>query len=463
MVDHGWLTFNLLQTLSFIVALVLLAHILRSRRSPPATMAWVLAIVLVPHLGVPLYLIFGGRKMQHMAGKKAPLIKSANAGLNAGHHGAPFISHAHEGVFAPTPDNRTVIMADGEQAFAETMHVIRDAKHFLYVATFILGRDETGRALVEAMAEKARQGLAVRLLLDALGCMNVRKKFLASLTDAGGKVAWFMPMLHIPFRGRANLRNHRKMVLADGRVALVGGMNLAQNYMGARGPVERWRDLAIYLEGPAVAHLHDIFRNDWKFAADEDIEPIEHSLPEGPQTRKATLQIIASGPDVPGDPLRDAILSFLFKANSRVWIVTPYFVPDEMLATALAIASRRGVDVRIIVPRRSNHPLADVARAGYFTPLQEDGVRVFLYQPGMLHAKAMIVDDFVAVTGSANMDMRSLLLNYELGVCVYSRHVIRELEGWMRWLQLDCKEREIVYSMPRELVQGMGRLLAPLL
>ncbi|MBU2489321.1 MAG: cardiolipin synthase, partial [Proteobacteria bacterium] len=309
----------------------------------------------------------------------------------------------------------------------------------------------------------AAQGVKVRMLLDALGCMKVRKSFLAPITGAGGRVAFFMPMMHLPFRGRANLRNHRKMLIADGARAMVGGMNLAENYMGTHGPGQRWRDLAVYLEGPSVAHIHQVFASDWRFTHGEDIPPVEHKFPEGPNNRKATLQVIGSGPDVPGDPLRDAILSFLFKANSRAWIVTPYFVPDELVATALSIAARRGVDVRLILPRRSNHPLTDLARAGYLTPLQEDGVRVFLYQPGMLHAKAMILDDFVAITGSANVDMRSLLLNYEVGLCIYSRHVIRELEGWMRWLQTDCLERKIHHSMPWELLQGAARLFAPLL
>jgi cardiolipin synthase len=286
------------------------------------------------------------------------------------------------------------------------------------------------------------------------------------LIKAGGHAAFFMPMLHIPFRGRANLRNHRKMVIVDNRWAIVGGMNLAEEYMGSKKSINRWQDLSVLINGPACSQICEIFLSDWRFASGKDLEMIQE--PQGPDTRPADrsgnlIQVMASGPDVEEDALRDSIISGLFHAESRAWIVTPYFVPDELLLEALCLAAKRGIDLRLVIPKKSNHPLADLAREGYLSQLQQCGASVFLYSPRMLHAKALILDDTVAITGSANMDMRSLLLNYELALCIYSRDSIMQLEEWVRQLMDECVERLPRKNQTLSLLEGVGRLFAPLI
>jgi cardiolipin synthase len=450
-------------TAGFLLALVLLARILTQRRSPTSTLAWLMAVVLVPYVGVPLYLLLGGRKVsRRMAAKQkirpaAPVLP-ADEGLEH-----QLASLGFRGGFAPTRRNRLGLLLRGEEAYAATLRLISRAQEAIHVATFILGRDPTGRAVIAALAAKARRGVPVYLLLDALGSVKIDRRFLAPLTSAGGRVAFFMPMLHLPFRGRANLRNHRKMVVVDGQTAIVGGMNLAREYMGPRASQAHWQDLSLEIRGPAAEQALEIFRLDWQFAAQEEIGRWRPNPGSADDTASTALQFIASGPDTEGDALREALMISLFRAAQRVWITTPYFVPDDALLDALCMAARRGIDLRLVLPRRSNHRLADLARESYLSQLQEAGARILLYRPRMLHAKAMLIDDRVAVTGSANLDMRSLLLNYEMALCIYSPEIIRELEDWMRQLMADCGERRPHTSPSLAVLEGIGRLFAPLL
>lgn len=463
MMNFNWLFVHFLPTAGFILAILLLAHILRERRPPTSTLAWLMSIVFIPYLGVPLYLILGGRKMNRMARAKPKLSPSASR-LS---HGPIFHERAlfapGDGISPPSAGNHITFMADGEQAFAAIIHMIRQARTSIYVATFILGRDETGSAIVRALGEKASQGLNVCLLLDALGSVKMNRKFLKPLLDAGGEVAFFMPMVHLPFRGRANLRNHRKMIICDNHTAVVGGMNLAAEYMGPDKSAGRWQDLSLMVRGPVVKDIADIFGSDWSFASKTTVRDDETGRQTTVGESGGVAQLVASGPDVAKDSLRNAILTAIFRAKRRVWIVTPYFVPDELMMEALCIAVDRQIDVSMVVPKKSNHRLADIVREGYLARIQEAGSRIWLYEPGMLHAKAILVDDSLAIVGSANMDMRSILLNYEIALCIDDAGLIGTVENWMDGLKVDCSERKLVSKRMFGIVEGVGRLFAPLL
>ncbi len=454
---------HFLPSLGFILALVLLAHILKKRRSPTSTLAWLMAIIFVPYIGVPLYLIFGGRKMTNMTASKQMLPVFSPAQSPHDCLSQPLISEIFQGGFPLTQGNRVEILSTGEHAYRKTLALIQSATHTIHIATFILGKDAIGRAIVENLAQKASQGVSVFLLLDAIGSAKIRRSFLSPLLNSGGRAAFFMPMLHLPFRGRANLRNHRKILLVDGTTAIIGGMNLAHEYMGPNKNVDYWRDLSLHIDGPAVAQVYEIFRSDWKFAAREDLDSIRPTGGCKEESPGTVLQFMASGPDVEDDALRDALIAALFRATHRVWIVTPYFVPDDLLLEALCMAARRGIDLRLIIPKKSNHRLADLAREGYLSQLQESGANILFYRPRMLHAKALIIDDVVAVTGSANMDMRSLMLNYEVALLIYSTDVIDSLDAWMRVLMAECSVREPRRSSSLAVIEGVGRLFAPLL
>jgi len=463
MKDYDWIFIQLLPSLGFVLALVLLSHILKQRRSPTSTIAWLMAVVFIPYIGVPLYILFGGRKIARKMATKRMLapsspVRHADQGLEN-----QVASLVYRGGFPPTRRNRARLLLSGEEAFHEMMRLIEKAEHSVYVATFILGKSSTGRLIIETLARKAAQGINVYLLLDALGSVKINRRFLAPLHQAGGRSAFFMPMFNWPFRGRANLRNHRKMVIVDRKAAIVGGMNLAHQYMGPRKSEDRWHDISLRITGPAAGQAFEIFRSDWEFAAKENLANPAPMVEREDITATTALQFMASGPDVENDALREALMISLFRAHRRVWIVTPYFVPDDLLLEGLCMAAQRGVDLRLIIPERSNHRLADWAREGYLSQLQEAGAGIYFYQPRMLHAKALIIDHSVALTGSANMDMRSLLLNYEVGLCIYSPEMILQLEAWMHELMISSRQRESHRSRTLTLIEGVSRLFAPLL
>jgi cardiolipin synthase A/B len=461
----SWVFSDFLTHFGFLLALVFLANLFRQRRSPSSTVAWLLVILWLPYVGVPLYLMLGGRKMSRLARRKQEIYHRPPGGSGDDHGSAVGRLLASYGIPPARSGNRVEVVTSGEVAYERVLRLIDEARSTIHITTYILGRDDGSKVLVEHLTRRAAEGIAVRLLVDDLGSWRVGRRFLAPLKAAGAQVAYFMPVLHMPFRGRANLRNHRKVIVVDGRIALTGGMNLAWPYMGPRFLPNQWRDLSVVVEGPAVSDLEDLFASDWKFttgahpAIPGQAEP--HFSPGGMES--TVVEVVASGPDVAGDPLYESLLALIFAAEDRIWIVTPYFVPDEMLARALTLAARRGVDVRLIVPARSNHLSADLARGPYLRDLFNAGARVLLYTPVMLHAKAIIFDDRLAVIGSANMDMRSLFLNYEVALFVASPTQVAEIAAWARGLMIDTVPELPPPGLPRELAENIVRLLSPLL
>jgi cardiolipin synthase len=449
--------------LGFLLALVFLANLLRQRRSPSSTIAWLVVILFLPYLGVPLYVIFGGRKMNPMARRKSRIYEPAPGIGVAASGDATERLLAWYGVPPAREGNRIELVASGYDAYLQIMRMIDEAQSTIHITTYILGWDDSGRALLERLTERAREGVAVRLLIDDLGSWRLPRRKLAALTQAGARVAFFMPVFHVPFRGRANLRNHRKLIVVDGRTCLTGGMNLALPYMGPPSASRLWRDFAAVVRGPIVADLESLFASDWTFATGSELESRPGSAIEPLEGSTATAQIVASGPDVPGDPLYESLLALIFGAQRRIWIVTPYFVPDEMLARALNLAARRGVDVRLIMPIRSNHVSADLARASYLRDLHNSGGHVLLYTPEMLHAKVVIFDDQLAIIGSANMDMRSLFLNYEVALFVWSSGEVERVTEWARGLVAHAHRELPAPAWPVELAENVVRLLSPLL
>lgn len=271
-----------------------------------------------------------------------------------------------------------------------------------------------------------------------------------------------MPLFRAPFHGKTNLRNHRKIAIADQKIVLAGGTNIADEYIGPDPSEDRWTDLSFILTGPAVRHYLEVFQSDWLFAYGEKINIIPPGMNDSNETGHGVVQVIPSGPDVPGDPIDDALLTAIFAAKKRFWIVTPYYIPDQTLAQALRLAALRGVDVRVVVPLRSNHILADLARGTHLRELEKCGGKVIKY-PHMVHAKVILIDESHAVVGSANMDMRSLFLNYEIVMLVYSKPDVIAVHKWVEGLIEQSSEGTQSVGIARDTVEGIARLVAPLL
>jgi len=461
-IEHG------LTMVGFALCLVLIVKLLRDQRAPSVTAAWLLAIILIPYLGVPAYLLLGGRKILRMARQKTSLYELQEP--EPVDNGSPYSMIQRVLVTAGMPParagNRVELIPHGNAGYRTMVSLIENAREYIHLNTFILGRDETGKAIVDLLARKAAEGVRVRFLLDALGCFWTYGRFVDPIRTAGGEVAVFMPMLPLRRKWSANLRNHRKLMVVDGQTAMVGGMNIATEYMGSDDNPERWLDTAAVISGPAVADLDAIFVSDWDFATDEAAatEANEYPQHETEPIADGTLaQIAASGPDTPGDAIYDAVITAIMEAKQRIWITTPYFIPDEPLMMALLLQVRLGRDVRIFVPKRSNHLLADLARGRFLRELIEHGAKVFTFER-MVHAKLMLFDDHTAVIGSANIDSRSFYLNYEVQLLAYGR---RETEAVAEWIEKASQGAGRFdpgpVSLPRRWAEDMAALVAPLL
>jgi cardiolipin synthase len=467
----GQILRHLLTVGGFLLAIFLVARLMSEKKQPGNTLAWLLGIVLIPYIGVPLYLVFGGRKLRKLVARKSRLapVPSRETSLHS-NSAKGAVPHALvlSGACPPVGGNSVRLLTGGEQAYAELERHIRDARDSIHIMTFILGRDDTGRRIVDLLAQRAREGVKVRLLLDSVGCLLSSHGFVKAIRRAGGEVSRFMPVLPLQWRGSANLRNHRKIAVFDHRTAILGGHNLAHEYMGPTPFPARWRDFGAVIEGPSVELLNEVFLADWCYASGQSIDALHRA--GGPADIDACgtcdLQVVASGPDVEGDPLYEGIISFIQEAKHRIWIITPYFIPDEVMFRSLLVKARTGHEVKLVVPARSNHPLTDRARRYYLRELQAAGVQVLLFQPGMMHSKGMIVDDRVGLLGSANFDMRSLFVNFEIGVFVYSEPEVAAMRAWAE----DLFAQSV--PMPHEpehrgllgnITEDLSRLLAPML
>lgn len=453
--------------LGFFLAVVLLSRVLREHERPGTSTAWFWIIVFVPYIGVPAYLLFGGRKLRQRAARKDKLYGGdPDPESKADKHRCDSERIlASSGLPAARDGNEVRLLSDGLEAYSSLLNMVEEAQESIHVTAFILGRDPVGREIVKRLCRKAKSGVQVRLLVDALGSYFSRGRFLKPLREAGGQVGIFMPMLPLHRKWSANLRNHRKIVIVDGKSAMIGGMNLANEYMGPTTDPARWIDADLVVRGPTVADLSDIFIQDWLFATGQKLVGIAPLTPPVNQPRSnVRAQIVASGPDVAGDPFYDAILSALYESKKRIWIVTPYFVPDDGLFRALMLQSRLGRDIRIIVPARSDHWIADLARGRYLRQLQQSGAHVYLHPERMIHAKLIVVDRDIAVSGSANLDMRSFYLNYEVAMFIYSDVMIEEIAEWMHILIKECREETpAAPGRLRQWGEDMAWLVSPLL
>jgi len=443
-----------------------LSHILYQKRSPTSMISWMLTIFFMPYIFVPLYFLIGIRKRESKYKKEY---------VNFDHvcqdsHDDP-VTRAHafqnlllkNGMPPASKGNNFELITHDTEAFERMLAEIKGAKRSIDICTYVFQYDKSTYAILDALSQKAAEGVKVRLLMDIVGSFGAyfNQKGFTALKEAGGEVAFFTPILKRPFQNYINLRNHRKIYLFDQTTLLSGGMNLSDEYMGEADGTRRWEDLMYCLKGPSVYHFYHIFINDWIFATkkEEKIDLIPDEICDG----ESKVQVVPSGPDIPTDALYEALLNAIYNAKERIWIVTPYFVPDENMIQALVIAHHKGVDIKLITPKNSDHLLADMGRSPYMRELDEIGADVVLYEGEMLHAKAILFDDSGGMVGSVNFDNRSLFLNYEVVTFVYSPEFIESIEVWMNGL-IDNSSRGMTKpSKVREALENIMKVFAPLL
>ena len=456
------------------------------RRDPKAVWTWLLALYFLPIVGFILYLLicqdYRKQKMFHvkdvedtlsrMVARQEELLIDEWDWLDdpiLEEYADLAVYNLETGGAVYTRGNDIQIFTDGVEKFADLRQEIKKAKKYIHLQYYIIRNDSVFGEIRKLLMEKAQDGVEVRILFDAMGCRMMPPWVIREMKNAGVKVAVFFPAVLKWFQVRVNYRNHRKIVVIDGRVGYVGGFNIGEEYISRNQKFGYWRDTHLKLWGPSVIGLQMRFALDWNFAAKENLfRQIRYfeDMPSGREADKG-IQIIASGPDSSSQEIRDNYLRLMHKAKHHIYIQTPYFIPDESILSALTIAARSGVDVRLMIPCKPDHPFVYWATYSYVWDLLEAGARCYTYENGFLHAKMVTADGLVACCGTANMDIRSFQLNFEVNAVIYDRETTRELE--QAFLEDMKQSREITKDIYNQrtlkvrMKEQISRLLSPLL
>ncbi|MCB1121983.1 MAG: PLDc N-terminal domain-containing protein, partial [Verrucomicrobiae bacterium] len=434
----SFLISNVFLVVGFVLAVVVFLRIFREQRQPSSIFAWGFFILLVPPVGVPLYFLLGGRKLKKLIKAKGLLTdKKSESG------DTPPVRDTFS-----TEGNQVRFLTDGQVAFATYCRALEEAEKEIHILTYILGNDEVGNTVLDLLLKKASKGVRVRLLVDAFGSLNRPRRKIRKLRATGAEVFTFMPVLPLQTHGWANLRNHRKIAVIDNRVAFLGGRNLDKRFMGKHPDPERFYDFGARYEGPVVEYLNGVFLSDWSFASKQHIGDID-CLPRPQMTSPGESAVtgIASGPDVQGDLLYERLINIIQEFKEELVIVTPYFVPDEVLQRSLIVKARIGKKITLILPERSNWLVVDYVRAHFLRELHAVGVNIQFFRKGMMHGKLMIADNRIMVHGSANFDIRSLFVNFEIGMIHTSVADFEPVFHWLSWLL----ENSRPFGLPEEL------------
>jgi cardiolipin synthase len=477
----------LLAILDATVSIVAITWVLMVKKDSTSAVAWCLLIVFLPLLGAVMFVFFGDqhvtrplqRKRRHKELYKRPgpqetglavAPPSTATELSAG---PPPARGEHMawlaqrfGAFPLTSGNQIDFYHEGRPAFDAMREAIRNAQDHIHLETFIFQPDATGREFLDLLTQKAKDGVEVRLLYDAMGSIRFHRYLLAPLREAGGKSSVFLPLN--PFRRRLqiNMRNHRKIMIVDGRIAFMGGLNIGDEYLGKVARFGFWRDTHLRLEGRAVGELQRIFLEDWDFAADEHLDDARY-FPPCPVNGPYPVQVIDSGPDRELKGIREMYFAAILQAKERVWIASPYCVPDSGLRDALRLAGYLGVDVRLLGQYHPDKWIPQFAARYYWAEMLDAGVKIYQYTKGMMHAKVVIVDGQWASVGTANLDNRSLHLNFEVNCLIYSPEAVAELEAaFQHDLGTAIRLDRAVYArrpFAGRLLENAARLLSPVL
>ncbi len=463
---------SLLSTLEVIYVVFLTIYIVLEKRSPAATLAWILGLAFLPILGFVLYFFLGSRNLMRKRMRHARAREAVRR-----EHGMPEASWVDLSSQLARLTSRCAgsnvgrarsveVLLNGKACFGAILEAIAEAKHHIHVEYYIFEMDQTGTRIRDALVAKARDGVKVRLLVDGVGT-TLSSNFLAPLYAEGGEFARFNPLRLGRLLPRINLRNHRKIVVIDGEVGFLGGINVGDEYNEEITKREAYRDTHLAVRGSVVRELQFTFLEDWQFATGETVR--DKGLfpePASDDAEGELVQIVPSGPDLEWEATQKVYFTMITQAERTLKITTPYFVPDDAIQAALASAGLRGVKVELIVPQRSDSRVVSAAARSYYDELLSAGVQIYEY-PKMVHAKTMVVDGKLACVGSANMDNRSFRLNFEIGAVFYSGAAIAELEHAFERDKARC--RHVTHRSRGKLAwssrlgEASARLLSPLL
>lgn len=474
-VDAFFFDWRILTAASAVWIFSIAVVIVLQRRSAAATLAWLMILAFLPVIGLIVYRLIGPlrlerKRLRRRVGRVA--VEEATGAM------VRIRELAHEdlqvalvpmglGESPPLHASAVALYHDGASMYAALLEAIAEAKHHVHLEYYIWEPDQIGTQLRDALVAKAQAGVKVRMLIDATGSADLKRRFCKPLLEAGVELARFNPVsLRFIRTRRIDFRTHRKIVVCDGRVAFTGGMNITDAHSAALCPTY-WRDDHVRLEGAAVWPLQRIFIEDWHFATETSPPTDAELFPRPSGVRRQIVQIVASGPDHDQMAIHRTFFAAITCATSRVWVTTPYFVPDEATMTALCTAALRRLDVRVLIPLRGDSRLVDLAARSYVPELLASGVKVYEYLPRFIHSKTLVIDDDIAIVGTANLDNRSFRLNFEVVAVLYDRAAAAEMASVF---ETDLAESRRIEksdldgkSLPRRLGEASARLLSPLL
>ncbi|MBU5307952.1 cardiolipin synthase [Clostridioides mangenotii] len=493
----GLTLFLIYLAISYIAGAIISLIILLENRDPAKTMSWLMMFILFPGIGLVVYAVSGRniRKIKLFKTQKlANTIKEKrlfdtlekieevveleiesikqNKLLSEEEDGSGIkrvISLLLKtGMFPFTKNNKVDVFIDGNEKFPHLIKDIRNAKDHIHLEYFIIKDSEIGRVIKNELIEKAKQGVKVRIIYDDVGCWRFwfNRKFFNEMRNVGIEIIAFLPTKFPIIGGKLNYRNHRKIVVIDGIIGYTGGINIGDEYLGKKEKFGYWRDTHIRLEGIAVYMLQMTFIIDWYYTTKEVIDA-KKLFPTMDYIGDSMIQVVASGPDSDWEDIHYAYFTAICQAKRRVYIETPYFIPDESILKAIKSVALIGVEVIIIFPKIADHKIVNTASHSYFEEILEAGGRVFLYNKGFIHSKVVIIDDEIASAGSANMDLRSFMLNFEVNAFIYDKKVIERMTDDF-YNDLKCSKELTLENFKkrgfsRKVKESVARLFSPIL
>jgi len=478
--NTGNIVYFIFSSMVFFAGLIILLE----RRDPAKTLAWLLILVFLPVIGFVLYLIFGRHPRKRRIANKKKILSHQLYPLDHSiwQETHDFLSQNveaqkksrlikliyHNANFPPTIKNEIKILTNGEEIFPHFIQAIKEAQGHIHLETYILRNDNIGKTIAELLCAKAQAGVSVRLIYDGIGSFQLGKAYLQKLRSAGVEVGVFFPVKLPLLHRKINFRNHRKILVVDGKVGFVGGANIGDEYLGKDPEIGFWRDTHVRLKGESVYFLQKIFLQDWHFITGKTpVLNLPILFPEDNVQGDHIVQITASGPDSPWEAIMQIYYYTIATAEKSVYITSPYFIPNESIYTALKTAALSGVDVKLLLPATPDHKIVYWAAMSYLEDLLAAGVEIYFYHNGFIHAKVLTVDGIVSSIGSANMDQRSFSLNFEVNAYIYDRETAdrlnqdfhADLEHAKRLTLEEFQKRPLSHHF----LESFARLFSPLL
>ena len=473
-------------TIAYVITVIfMIITVIQQKGDPAKTISWVIVISVIPILGIVLYFLIGKnyRKEKIFSRKgiadtehirrlenaqiinlnKKSFLKNPKIRTKA--HIMKMLLKSEKALMSGK--NRVSILNNGKATFHSIIHALNEARHHIHLEYYIIEDDRIGNKIRRVLIRKAKEGVEIRLIYDDLGSWSLNKKYINSLQEAGIETYAFMPVHFRNLSNKINYRNHRKIIVVDGKIGFVGGLNIADRYLDGIPEIGIWRDTHIRIEGEAIPSLQAVFMMDWFFVSKKPLPQNELFFPKSAIEEECLVQIVASGPDSDWAGIMHAYFSAIATAQHSVYISTPYLIPNETILTALKTAGLSGVDVRILLPARSDSRLTSWGTFSFLEELMECGVHIFFYEKGFTHSKLMMVDGVFCSVGTANIDIRSFDQNFEINAMIYDENITGQLEKSFAEDLLNSREINLEEWKKRpkrwQRREAIARILSPML